>query len=99
MSSVFFCYRRCLIFVFCSESYNIAAARAVDREFNYIFGSDLGYGRLRPPAPPRFLGGSAPRTAQKALRALGCSGWSLFRDRATCPGQLRCLGQNIFSEI
>ena len=31
-----------------------------------------------------------------ALRAIGCSGWSLFRDRATCLGQLRCQGQNFF---
>ena len=40
-------------------------------------------------APPR-----TPLLFRGALRALGCSGWSLFRDRATCPGQLRCLGQN-----
>ena len=90
---------------------------------NIKCGSNLGGGR-REAAPPRtplrppcFPGGSAPRTPQKALRALGCSGWSLSRDRATCPGlpgaerflrnrtffkqatcpgQLRCLGQNFF---
>ena len=75
---------------------NIAAARAVDREFNYKFGSDAGVGRrggCATPHPPAFPGCSAPRTPQKALRALGCSGCSLSRDRATCPGQLRCLGQ------
>ena len=33
------------------------------------------------------------------LRALGCSGWSLSLDRATCPGQLRCLGQNVLQKI
>ena len=41
----------------------IAAARAVDREFNYIFGSDLGAGKaggLRPPTPPCFSGGLRP---------------------------------------
>ena len=54
---------------------------------------------LRPPAPPCILGGSAPRTPHKALRALGCNGWSLSLDRATCPGQLRCLVQNVFQKI
>ena len=54
---------------------------------------------LRPAAPSCFPGGSAPRPPKKALRALGCSGCSLSRDRPTCPGQLRCLGQNFFSEI
>ena len=62
-------------------------------EFNYKFGSNSGGGR-RGAAPPR-----TPGPPQKALRALGCSGWSLFRDRATCPGQLRCQGQNSFSKI
>ena len=49
---------------------------------------DKGAGGLRPSAPPK-----------KALRALGCSGRSPFLDRATCPGQLPCLGQNVFSEF
>ena len=145
MSSLFFCYRRCLIFVFCSESHimwsgpifclflmrgckpkalfrygmqkpedtmipaavdinrmlgNIVAARAVDREFEYKLWLEFGggrRGRCAPPGPPCIPGGSAPQTPQKALHVLGCSGWSLFRDRATCPGQLRCPGQNFFS--
>ena len=49
-----------------------------------IWGREAGV--LRPPHPPAFQGDSAPRTPQKALRTLGCSGWSLSRDRATCPG-------------
>ena len=76
------------------EWINIAAARAVDREFEYKCSLKFGVreaGGLRPPPhPPAF------REAE-AIRALGCKGWSLFRDRATCPGQLRCQGQNLFS--
>ena len=48
------------------------AARAVDWEFNYKFGSNLAReaGGLRPPAHPCFLGGGgAPRPGQ--LRCLG----------------------------
>ena len=67
-------------------TYNRAAAMAVDREFE----SKLWL--------PCFPGGPAPRTPEKALRALGCSGCSLSRDRADCPVQLRCLGQNLFSK-
>ena len=60
------------------------------QEFNYKFGSNSGGGRrggCAPPHPPAFPGGFAPWTPQKALRALGCSGCSLSRDRTTCPGQ------------
>ena len=71
-------------------------------------------GGCAPPHPPAFRGAPPPRPPKKALRALGCSGCSLSRDRetclgqtflrnptsffdeATCPGQLRCLGQNFF---
>ena len=55
---------------------NIAAARAVDREFNYNFGSDLGAGEaagLRPPAPPCFPGGSAPRTPKRRSAPLAAA--------------------------
>ena len=52
-----------------------------------IWGREVG--GLRPPRTPLL----SPRTSQKAFRALGCSGWSLLRDRATCPGQLRFQGQ------
>ena len=62
----------------------VATARAVDREFNYNVGSDLGAGEaggLRPPHPPAFRGA-------EALRAFVCSGCSLSHDRTTCPGQI-----------
>ena len=84
----------------CKTAGDIAAARAVDREFNYTCGSNLGDGRrggCAPPHPPAFRGSPPPGPPKKALRALGCSDWSLSRDRATCPGHLRCLGQ-IFSQ-
>ena len=58
-----------------------------------------GGGGAAPPHTPCIPGGSAPWTPQKALRALGCRGWSLSHDRATCPGQLRCLGQNFCQKI
>ena len=51
--------------------HNIVAARAVDREFNYKFGSNSGGGRrggCAPPAPPCIPGGPAPQIPQKALR-------------------------------
>ena len=69
---------------------NIAAARVVDRECNYKFGSNARDGRRGgcvPPHPHAFPGGLASRTPQKALRAFGRSGCSLSRDRTTCPGQ------------
>ena len=54
---------------------NIAAARAVDREFKYRW-LKFGWreaGELRPP----HSGGLRPPDPQKALRALCCSGWYL----------------------
>ena len=66
---------------------------AVDREFEYKFWLEFGWreaGGLRSPATPCFPGG--------ALRDLGRSGWSLFRDRATCLWRLRCVGQILFSQ-
>ena len=59
-------------------------------EFSCNFGSNLGAGEAggcAPPHPPAFPRGFAPRTPQKALRALGSNGCSLSRDRTTCPGQ------------
>ena len=45
-------------------------------------------------------GAAPPRTPlQKAIRALGCSGWSLFRDRAACPGATALLGAELFPEV
>ena len=70
-----------------------------------------GGGAARPPHPPASWGAAPPQTAciskglrtpdppEKALRALGCSGWSLSLDRASCLGQLRCQGQNLFQKI
>ena len=87
---------------------NIAAARAVDREFNYKFGSDLGAGEargLRPPAPPCFLGGSAPPDPPKGAprpwlqrlfafsRPNHLSGAELFPRNPTCSQQATCPGQ------
>ena len=46
--------------------------------------------------PLHFRGAPPPRPLKKALRALGCSGWSLSLDRAACLGQLHCQGQNFF---
>ena len=54
-------------------------------------------GGCAPPHPPAFRGAPPPGPLKKALHALGCSGCSLSRDRATCPGQLRCPEQNFFS--
>ena len=42
---------------------------------------------------PAFWGAPPPGPPKKALRALGCNGLSLSRDRTTCPGQ------NCFQEI
>ena len=109
--------------------HNIAAARAVDREFNYKFGSNAGDGRrggcaprtpllsggLRPPDPPK----GAPRPSERpwlqrlvafsrpsrlsgaaALPGADCfSQKSILFEEATCPGQLRCLGQNFWQKI
>ena len=54
-------------------------------------GSHLGGGRRVATPPPH-----PPAPDPKALCALCCNGWSLFRDRATCPGQLRCPRLNFF---
>ena len=80
-----------------------------------------GGGGAAPPRTPLLFRGARPPGPR--LRALGCSGCSLSRDRATgscaargrtfsqnsdlffileqatCPGQLRCQGQNLFSKI
>ena len=87
------------------------AARAVDREFE--FGgrgaapprTPLLSGGLRPPDPPK----GAPRPWLQRLFAFSrpnpLSGAELFPriptfifEQATCPGQLRCLGQSSFSK-
>ena len=87
---------------------NIAAARAVDREFNYNFGSNLGDGR-RGAAPPRtqllFRGARSAPLAAAVVRFLATEPLvrgrtfprnPTFTQQATCPGRLRCLGQNFF---
>ena len=56
---------------------NIAAAKAVDREFNYIFGSDLGRGRRGGCAPPRtpllFRGAPPPGSPKRCSAPLAAA--------------------------
>ena len=62
--------------------------------FNFQFGSKSGGGRRRgcaPPAPPCFLA-TEPLSGVELF-----SRNPTFSQQATCPGQLRCLGQ-IFSQ-
>ena len=80
---------------------NIAAARAVDREFNYKFGSDLGAGEaggLRPPAPPCFPRSSAPRTPKRRSTPSAAAVGRSLSTEPLVQGQLRCLGQILFSK-
>ena len=99
--------------------HNIAAARAVDREFNSSFGSYLGAGDAggcAPPHPPAFRGAPPPDPPKGASRPWlqrlfafsqpnHLSGAELFLrnptffDETTCPGQLRCLGQNFSQKL
>ena len=100
---------------------NIAAARAVDREFEYNFlaqtegggrrggcapHTPLLSGGLRPWEPPegtphpwlqRLVAFSRPSHLSGAAALPGADFFResrRFFEEATCPGQLRCLGQN-----
>ena len=81
---------------------NIAAARAVDREFNYKLGSNSGGGRRGGCAhqhPPAFQGAPPPRPRKRRSAPLAGAVGLFSLDRATVRGSCAARGTNSYVDL